>query len=143
MYHVKDHELMKNLILANTGIKGLKYHCAGHKHPTHPCRYCAEQAVEFVTLEVTKAAEHSLEYNTPMWISNDLKIEDIKRDLGNIISYMLFDMKQLIQFFKILNSTNMSNYQIDNDGVYFITKAPEKEEKHYVLKSEFFFGKQS
>lgn len=120
MYNVKDLELLKNIMIANVGVRGLKFHCAGYKHPTHPCNYCMERPVEFVTLQLDAAARHSLDNNTPMWISNDADVEKYP-DHEMFITFNYHGLQHLIaDINKALKQGIPIEYNMDAKGIFRI-----------------------
>lgn len=61
-------EMFADVIIASSEIKGYKFHCAG---VPNKCQECGQKLVDFVTLDVEQAFQHSKRNDVSMWISKD------------------------------------------------------------------------
>lgn len=66
-------QFTKNVALSSKDVKGYKFVCSSSGFKELTCRFCGQQLVGFVTVDVEEAYKHSLENNVPMWIAKDAK----------------------------------------------------------------------
>ena len=61
-------EMLESVHLADSSVKGYKFHCAG---VPNKCQECGQKLMDFVTLNIEEAFQHSKRNSVAMWFSKD------------------------------------------------------------------------